>query len=86
MAMVLTRQKPRQRDRFFGEISEDLPGSTKSVGGVEEKRQELGRPVGFRLRESRGARRVRSYGRPCSASPSGVGRIAIDGSASCASS
>ena len=29
MAMVLTRQKPTQRERFFlGEISEGLPGST----------------------------------------------------------
>jgi hypothetical protein len=34
MAMVLTRQKPTQRKRF-GELSEGLPGSTKSVGCVQ---------------------------------------------------
>ena len=51
MAMVLTRQKPIQRDRFFGEISEGLPGSTLERGMRGEKRQELGRPVRFRLRE-----------------------------------
>ena len=46
MAMVLTRQKPRQRDRFFGEISEGLPGSTKSAGCVERSVRNLGGPVG----------------------------------------
>ena len=46
MAMVLTRQKPIQRDRFFGEISEDLPGSTKSVGCVERSVRNLGGPSG----------------------------------------
>ena len=49
MAMVLTRQKPRQRDRFFGEISEGLPGSTKSVGCVERSVRNLGDPVGSSL-------------------------------------
>jgi hypothetical protein len=44
MAMVLTPQKPIQRDRFFGEISEDLPGSTKSVGCVERSVRNLGDP------------------------------------------
>ena len=45
MAMVLTRQKPTQRKRF-GELSEDLPGSTKSVGCVERRVRNLGDPVG----------------------------------------
>ena len=54
MAMVLTRQKPPQRKRF-GELPEGLPGSTLERGMRGEKRQELGRPVGFRLREGRGA-------------------------------
>ena len=51
MAMVLTPQKPIQRDRFFGEISEGLPGSTLERGMRGEKRQELGRPVRFLRRE-----------------------------------
>ena len=42
MAMVLTSQKPRQRNRQ-GEVSEDLPGSTIERGMRERKRQELGR-------------------------------------------
>jgi hypothetical protein len=47
MAMVLTRQKPIQRDRlFFGEISEGLPGSTKSVGCGERSVRNLGDPSG----------------------------------------
>ena len=46
MAMVLTRQKPTQRKRFFGELSEGLPGSTKSVGGVERSGRNLGGPLG----------------------------------------
>jgi hypothetical protein len=50
MAMVLTRQKPTQRKRF-GELSEGLPGSTLERGMRGEKRQELGRPVRFLLRE-----------------------------------
>ena len=45
MAMVLTRQKPTQRKRF-GELSEDLPGSTKSVGCVERRVRNLGDPSG----------------------------------------
>jgi hypothetical protein len=49
MAMVLTPQKPIQRKRF-GELPEGLPGSTLERGMRGEKRQELGRPVGFRLR------------------------------------
>lgn len=43
MAMVLTAQKPIQRKRF-GELSEGLPGSAKSVACVERNAQELGRP------------------------------------------
>ena len=45
MAMVLTRQKPTQRKRF-GELSEGLPGSTKSVGCVERSVRNLGDPWG----------------------------------------
>jgi hypothetical protein len=41
MAMVLTAQKPTQRDRS-GEVSEDLPGSTLEHGTCGEERQELG--------------------------------------------
>ena len=55
MAMVLTRQKPTQRKRF-GELSEGLPGSTLERGRRGEKRQELGRPVRFLLREGSVAR------------------------------
>ena len=43
MAMVLTSQKPTQRDRY-GEVPEGLPGSTLERGRREEKRQELERP------------------------------------------
>ena len=43
MAMVSTIQKPTQRKRN-GELSEGLPGSTKSVACVERNAQELGRP------------------------------------------
>jgi hypothetical protein len=43
MAMVLTAQKPTQRERI-GELSEGLPGSTKSVACDERNAQELGRP------------------------------------------
>jgi len=52
MAMVLTPQKPTQRKRL-GELPEGLPGSTLERGMRGEKRQELGRPVGFRLRKAR---------------------------------
>jgi hypothetical protein len=55
MAMVLTPQKPTQRKRF-GELPEGLPGSTLERGMRGEKRQELGRPVGFLLREGSVAR------------------------------
>lgn len=41
MAMVLTPQKPTQRDRL-GEIPEGLPGSTKSVVCVERSVKNLG--------------------------------------------
>jgi hypothetical protein len=41
--MVLTNQKPTQRNRF-GEVPEALPGSTLERGIYEEKRQELERP------------------------------------------
>ena len=46
MAMVLTAQKPTQRDRN-GEVSEGLPGSNLERGMCGEKRQELGRPEEF---------------------------------------
>ena len=39
MAMVLTAQKPILRERF-GELSEGLPGSAKSVACVERNAQE----------------------------------------------
>ena len=55
MAMVLTPQKPIRRERF-GKLPEGLPGSTLERGMRGEKRQELGRPVGFRLREGSVAR------------------------------
>ena len=48
MAMALTHQKPRQRQRF-GELPEGLPGSTLERGMRGEKRQELGRPGRFQL-------------------------------------
>ena len=47
MAMALTHQKPLQRERFFGELPEGLPGSTLERGMRGEKRQELGRPSRF---------------------------------------
>ncbi len=42
MAMVLTSQKPTQKDRQ-GEVSEDLPESTIERGMRERGRRELGR-------------------------------------------
>ena len=57
MAMVLTPQKPTQRDRD-GKISKGLPGSTLERGRRGEKRQERGRPGRVRRRESRGARQT----------------------------
>ena len=45
MAMVLTPQKPTQRDRV-GEIPEGLPGSTKRVVGVERSVENVGGPRG----------------------------------------
>jgi hypothetical protein len=45
-AMVLTLQKPTQRQRF-GELPEGLSGSTLERGMRGEKRQELGRPSWF---------------------------------------
>jgi hypothetical protein len=48
--MVLTPQKPTQRTRL-GERPEGLPGSTLERGMRGEKRQELGSPVRFLLRE-----------------------------------
>ena len=59
MAMVFTPQKPTQRDRF-GEIPEDLPGSTERVGLRGKKRQELGRP--YRLLPRTGDARKSSHG------------------------
>ncbi len=52
MAMVLTAQKPTQRKRF-GELSEGLPGSAKSVARVERNAQELGRPERSRRKVGR---------------------------------
>ncbi len=52
--MVLTPQKPTPRKRL-GELPEGLPGSPLERGRRGEERQELGRPVGFRLRAGRGA-------------------------------
>ena len=46
MAMVLTAQKPTQRERI-GEFSEGLPGSALERGMCREKRRELGRPAWF---------------------------------------
>ncbi len=43
MAMVLTDQKPTQRNRV-GEVPEGLPGSTKSVACVERNVENLGDP------------------------------------------
>jgi len=54
-AMVLTSQKPIQRNHF-GEVPEGLPGSTLEHGMCEEKHQELGRPCLFLLVEKRLAR------------------------------
>jgi hypothetical protein len=45
MAMVLTGQKPTQRARY-GERSEGLSGSTKSVGCVERNVENLRGPEG----------------------------------------
>jgi len=44
MAMVLTTQKPTQRNRQ-GKVPEGLPGSTLERGMRERKRQELGRSL-----------------------------------------
>jgi hypothetical protein len=65
--MVLTTQKPTQRDRL-GEIPEGPPGSTKSVVGVERSVRNLGGPPGScSARETRGKPsqgiRIRSHGR-----------------------
>jgi hypothetical protein len=46
MAMVLTAQKPTQRERI-GEFSEGLPGSALERGMCREKRRELGIPDWF---------------------------------------
>jgi len=45
MAMVLTCQKPTQRD-LEGEVPEGLPGSTKSAVCVERSVENLGDPRG----------------------------------------
>jgi len=45
MAMVLTCQKPTQRDHE-GEVPEGLPGSTKSAVCVERSVENLGGPSG----------------------------------------
>jgi hypothetical protein len=45
MAMVLTDQKPTQRNRN-DEVPEGLPGSTKSVACVERNVRNLGAPIG----------------------------------------
>jgi hypothetical protein len=58
MAMGLTPQKPTQRARV-GEIPEDLPGSTKSVVGVERSVRNWGGPTGSdRERKTRGSHRT----------------------------
>jgi hypothetical protein len=44
-AMISTAQKPTQRKRI-GELSEGLPGSTKSVACVERNVKNLGDPNG----------------------------------------
>src|SRR5882724_8155384 len=54
MAMVLTPQKPTQRDRFV-EIPVGPPGSTKSVVCVERRIRNLGgTPGSCNERETRG--------------------------------
>lgn len=50
MAMVLTSQKPIQRNRQ-GEVPEGLPGSTLERGMRERKRRELGRSFRFLIRQ-----------------------------------
>ena len=45
MAMVVTPQKPTQRERT-GEIPADLPGSKKSVVGVGRRVKHVGGPSG----------------------------------------
>jgi len=52
MAMGSTAQKPTQRKRI-GELSEGLPGFTKSVACVERNAQELGRPESSRRKVGR---------------------------------
>ena len=52
MAMVLTSQKPTQRNRQ-GEVSEDLPGSTIERGMRERERRELGRFFRFLIPQKR---------------------------------
>ncbi len=60
MAMVLTPQKPTQRDRF-GEIPEGLPGSTKSAVCVERSVKNLGGPRGSWARTGRGAEAIAGH-------------------------
>ena len=42
---MFLREKPTQRERI-GELSEGLPGSTKSVACVERNVRNLGDPMG----------------------------------------
>jgi hypothetical protein len=65
--MVVTTQKPTQRDRV-GESPEGPPGSTKSVVGVARRVRNLGGPPGScSARETRGkpspGLRIMSHGR-----------------------
>ena len=52
MAMVLTSQKPTQRNRP-GEVPEGLPGSSLERGMRERKRRELGRSYRFLIPQKR---------------------------------
>ena len=56
MAMVLTTQKPTQRNRQ-GEVPEGLPGSSLERGMRERKRRELGRSYRFLIPQKRPAAR-----------------------------
>ena len=53
MAMILTGQKPTQRARYYGERSEGLPGSTKSVRCVERNVENLRDPEGSWEKDTR---------------------------------
>lgn len=71
MAMALTDQKPKQRDRN-GEVSEGLPGSNLERGTCGEKCQELGRPEGFLLYQRVGIPATERTGRQTETKSRGV--------------